>query len=174
MTDGCSDAGRSWAAGALLALKHFNTRDSSLISAFGQLSSCDVQLVAHTQVYNTRGNTRTSVQRFITSYTNWKAVVGPSRSATSLDVARIGGVVDVPQMGYWATSPSLNSVDYPMFGRTIPDDTALNTARMAYFDSVSWKRMGLLYVNEYSTIELVAYLMRCDVAVHGVVPQLLT
>lgn len=44
------DVGRSWAAGALLAVKHFNTRNASFVTAFGSLASCNVQLVVQTQV----------------------------------------------------------------------------------------------------------------------------
>ena len=37
------DYWRAVAAGGLLAVKHFNERDDTIISEFGSLSSCDVQ-----------------------------------------------------------------------------------------------------------------------------------
>ena len=156
--------GRAIAASSLLAMTHFNSRNSSLIAAFGELGSCDVRLEVQPVVYNSQGDVRTTVQQFINGYSGWDAVVGPARSATTLPVARLGGILDIPQVGYWATSPSLNSADYPYFARTIPgipltaccvaghalcstDDTALNKARMAYFESVQWTRVGILYTS---------------------------
>ena len=113
-------SGRAIAASSLLAVTHFNSRNSSLITAFGELGSCDVQLEVQPVVYNSKGDVRTTVQQFINGYSGWDAVVGPARSATTLPVARLGGILDIPQVGYWATSPSLNSADYPYFARTIP------------------------------------------------------
>ena len=39
------DYWRAVAAGGLLAVKHFNERDASIISEFGEPANCDVQLV---------------------------------------------------------------------------------------------------------------------------------
>ena len=152
LTNDGVDLGSPWksvAAASLLAVNHFNTRNSSLISAFGQLSSCDVQLAVSPIVYDTQSTTLATAKLVVDGYANWQAIIGPARSATTVTAATLGGMLKIPQIGYWSSSPTLDDVrDYPYFGRVCPSDLATNRARMAYFKQVNWNRVGLLYIND--------------------------
>ena len=152
LTNDGVDLGSPWksvAAASLLAVNHFNTRNSSLISAFGQLSSCDVQLAVSPIVYDTQSTTLATAKLVVDGYANWQAIIGPARSATTVTAATLGGMLKIPQIGYWSSSPTLDDVrDYPYFGRVCPSDVATNKARMAYFKQVNWNRVGLLYIND--------------------------
>jgi len=152
LTNDGVDLGNSWksvAAASLLAVKHFNTRNSSLIPAFGQLSSCDVQLAVSPTVHDSRSTSSRAAQLVVEGYNNWHAIIGPARSATTVTAATIGAFLKIPQIGYWSSSPTLDNVEhFPYFGRVCPSDLATNKARIAYFKKVGWNRIGLLYIND--------------------------
>ena len=152
LTTGGYDLGNSWqstAAASLLAVNHFNTRNSSLIPAFGQLASCDVQLVVSPIVYDTESTMKAVASLVIQGSSNWQAIIGPARSATAVTAATLGAHLQLPQIGYWSSSVSLDNVaEFPYFGRVCPSDLATNQARMAYFKEVNWNRVGLLYIND--------------------------
>ena len=152
LTNDGVDLGSSWksvAAASLLAVNHFNTRNSSLISKFGQLSSCDVQLVVSPIVYDTQSTSLATAKLVVDGYANWHAIIGPARSATTVTAATLGGMLKIPQIGFWPSSPTLDDVAaHPYFGRVCPSDLATNRARMEYFKSVNWNRVGLLYIND--------------------------
>merc|ERR1712166_851499 len=93
LTNDGVDLGSPWksvAAASLLAVNHFNTRNSSLISAFGQLSSCDVQLAVSPIVYDTQSTTLATAKLVLDGYANWQAIIGPARTATSVTAATLG------------------------------------------------------------------------------------
>ncbi|XP_078524897.1 vomeronasal type-2 receptor 26-like [Lissotriton helveticus] len=53
------------------------------------------------------------------------AVIGESRSTSSISMARVLGLNSVPQVSYFSTSPLLsNKLQFPSFFRTIPNDNA--------------------------------------------------
>ena len=147
-----SDLGQAWkstATASLMAVAHFNTRNSSLIAAFGQLSGCQMQLSVAPVVYDTESTIAASTKLVMSGYQNLNAVIGPARSATSVQTALLTGFVKIPQIGYWASSTKLDSVeDYPYYGRVCSSDLASNKARMAYFKSVDWNRVGVLYIED--------------------------
>ena len=75
--------GRAIAASSLLAMTHFNSRNSSLIAAFGELGSCDVRLEVHSL-----------------SSTTLKVMCGPQYSSSSTGTAdgtRLSGLHDLPR-----------------------------------------------------------------------------
>jgi len=152
LTNDGDDLGNAWkstAAASLLALNQFNTRNSSLIPAFGQLDSCDVQLAVSPIVYDSQSTIGATAKLVVDGYANWQAIIGPARSATTVTAATLGGMLKIPQIGYWSSSPTLENVaDYPYFGRVCPSDLATNKARMAFFKLVNWNRVGLLYIND--------------------------
>ena len=62
-------------------------------------------------------------------------LIGPSYSSLSTIVAPVASSMDSPVLSYWATSPILNEPVYSNFFRTIPDDTGIAVAMVAYLSA---------------------------------------
>ena len=80
---------------------------------------------------------------------NHDVALGPARSACSMPLAQNHGVLKIPQISYWSTSPGLDDrSQYPYFARTIAQDEALMGAAVQWFQTKGWDKIGLLYVND--------------------------
>ena len=149
--------GPSWRAVAfsgLLAVHHFNERDSSYIAALAEepYRSCDKRL--DVSLADTGSLGITSVRRFMDLYNNATTrpmfLVGPARSASSVPAALVaGGVYGIPQFSYWSTSPKLNDkIQYPRFSRTICSDEILAQSQVEFWKSNMWEHAAVLYIND--------------------------
>ncbi len=74
------------------------------------------------------------------------AIIGTSRSSTSLLAAEVGGVYDVPVISYYATSDELsNSKRFPFFFRTVPPDKFQVNAIVDILLFYNWKYIALFF-----------------------------
>ncbi|XP_072046435.1 metabotropic glutamate receptor 3-like [Amphiura filiformis] len=74
------------------------------------------------------------------------AVIGTSRSSTSLLAAKVGGIYDIPVISYYATSDELsNSKRFPYFFRTVPPDKFQVNAIVDILLHYNWKYIALFY-----------------------------
>jgi len=124
----------------------FNERDGSIVPQFGNLGTCNIQI--STDMQNTASSPVDSVNAYLNGYSTWDAIVGAARSACSTPVAMLGGIQKKPQLSYWSTSPDLDSVSYPYFGRTISSDAASTIAVVGYFKNSGWSNVGMLYIKD--------------------------
>ena len=82
----------------------------------------------------------------IISVKNFIAVVGPSRSFTSVFAAKIGRIFAVPVVSYFATSHELSDTNrFPFFFRTVPSDRFQVKAIVDILRHFNWKYVALLH-----------------------------
>ncbi|XP_069072139.1 extracellular calcium-sensing receptor-like [Pleurodeles waltl] len=73
------------------------------------------------------------------------AVIGGSQSTSSLAMARLLGLYQIPQVSYFASSPLLsNKIQFPSFLRTIPSDHYQAYGLVKLVLHFGWKWVGLL------------------------------
>lgn len=146
------DEWRTVAAAGLLAVQHFNSRDPSIVPELANISSCNVSF--HTEVFDTGSEETRTVQQFLRQYTDsdvsqFDVIVGPARSACSAPVALIAGIEKIPQISYWATSPTLEDRQkYPYFLRTISSDSESTVSAAQLFHFLGYRSVALLYVDD--------------------------
>merc|ERR1712023_100757 len=152
-----NDIGDQWravAVSALLAAKHFNQRNATLLPAFGNLAGCSVKINV-SAVENTASDPATSVNAYLAgtqagqcsaTQNRWHMFIGAARSACSTPTAMLGALQGIPQVSYWSTSPDLDSTEYPYFSRVIPPDTATSKALVAFIRQNNWRNVGMQYI----------------------------
>lgn len=114
----------------LLAVDMFNERNGSIIAELGQLGDCDVFF--DETMFDTASTSVGSMTAYLAQPHD--IIVGAPRTASSEPVALVGGIQQVPQMSFWSTAPSFDNKFYnPYFMRTIPSDSAIGEAVVAYF-----------------------------------------
>ena len=104
---------------ALLAIRHVNAKDTSVVSSFGSLpASFRIEATLHDTNYTSAGallayRTAREAGAF--------AVLGPERSDSSMSVGRISALDSVMQLSFrsWSTELS-NKASYPTFARLCP------------------------------------------------------
>ena len=155
------DMGNYWravAAGGLLVIKQFNERNSSVISEFGELSTCDIRI--EPVLLDTGSTGATAIEQYMRKFKeddiDFSIIVGAARSACSEPVAMLAGIDKIPQVSYWSTSPVLEDrSSYPYFYRSIPSDSATAFAAATYFDSLGYAAVGCVYINDaYGQVDL--------------------
>ena len=103
----------------LLAIKHANDRDSSVVPAFASLQGSYAYISTDTE-----GNSVAAVSAYRTLRNgSVVGIVGPSTSSVATTVATVGGLDSLPMLSQWASAPELaDKTSYPYFGRTWPSD----------------------------------------------------
>ena len=128
----------------LLAIKHANHRDTSVVSAFGSLTK------NYSHVSTDSGSAQNeTMSAYITLKTAGAVgIVGPAMSGLSVPVATVGGLDALPSMSYWSSSPTLaNKEAYPYFARTFPSDdlrAPLILETLVYFNFTNF---AVIHVN---------------------------
>ncbi|XP_029435600.1 extracellular calcium-sensing receptor-like [Rhinatrema bivittatum] len=82
------------------------------------------------------------------------AVVGESRSTTSISVARLLGLYRYPQISYLSSSPLLSDkFQFPSFFRTIPSDVIQALGQAQLVTHLGWTWVGVLSTeDDYGTL----------------------
>ena len=140
---------RAVAAGSLLAIKHFNERNASIIREFGQLQGCDLHL--EPVLLDTASNAARSVSHYLRKFSDitFDLIIGPARSVCSLPVALLAGIERVPQVSYWSSSTKLEDREkHPYFFRVIPSDSATAFAAATFFADLRYQHVGLVHMDD--------------------------
>ena len=141
----------SWqaiAVAGLAAVHEFNTRVGTHTALFASESvrACDKQLLV--EILDS-GSTGLASAAALMNALPVDAVIGPARSASTSIIAIIAGMIDVPQVSYWATSTALDDLtEYPRLMRSIPNDAALATALCEFWSFLGFEYAGLLYLDD--------------------------
>ena len=100
---------KAQAAMALLAVEHFNERNSSIVdelaSAYLNKSSCP--LILNETFFDTGYTAQNGVRQYTRSYRDaadvtFEAIVGAARSAVSGPIATLAGIDEIPMISYFA------------------------------------------------------------------------
>ncbi|CAB9523211.1 Metabotropic glutamate receptor-like protein E [Seminavis robusta] len=144
----------------LLALLHFNQRDTSIVPDLGRLrNTCNVQLTM------SFGNTQFSpieacrvlahevdpIDRpHSLEQPHPISLVGATRSAVTGPLSTLASVFELPVVSYGSTSSQLNSrASYPYFGRTVPTNQGDAIAAAQYFRQVlGVTHMGTFFIKD--------------------------
>ncbi|XP_069073060.1 extracellular calcium-sensing receptor-like [Pleurodeles waltl] len=77
------------------------------------------------------------------------AVIGESRSTSSISMARVLGLNKLPQVSYFSTSPLLsNKIQFPSFFRTIPNDNAQTQGLTQLVLHFGWTWVGVISTDD--------------------------
>ena len=115
-----------------------------------QLDHCDKKLRVSLQDSGSMGSPSTqALIAELSSDHQPNVIVGPGRSAASIPTATVAGVLDIPQISYWATSKSLDGSDFPRFMRTVPTDDAVAFSLCQFWEEdMGYSRAAMLYSND--------------------------
>eukprot|EP00947_MAST-08B_sp_MAST-8B-sp1_P005692 g5692.t1 len=148
--------GKEWqavAVGGILAAKHFNERNGKYVPRFARLAGCDKHLVL--DVLDSQSTGTPATKALLGSGKSqcpvtWPdAIVGPARSAASIQTANVAGVFDVIQVSYWSTSAKLNDMNvFPYFMRTIIIDDAVAKMTCAFWNELGYRYAAVLFIND--------------------------
>ena len=106
---------------ALLALRHVNEKNSSVVP---QLANLSPNFRVRGLLYDTRTRADLGVAAYTRSVAaGADAIVGAAYSSVTVPVAQFSGISGIPQVSYGATAPVLSNKQlYPSFARTMPSD----------------------------------------------------
>lgn len=134
----------------LLSAGHYNNRTGTYVQNYGDLSGCTLKM--DIQIFDAPSRSPNLAVRTLLNLLdsfNPHAVIGASSSGNSRPTSLITGVLDIPQISYWATSKSLdNTANYPRFMRTIPTDDAVAFSICTYWRSLGYEYAGVFFVND--------------------------
>tara|TARA_B110001452_G_scaffold196118_1_gene166099 strand:- start:4103 stop:8938 length:4836 start_codon:yes stop_codon:yes gene_type:complete len=132
----------------VLAVEHFNTRNATVVP---ELATLDSPL----QLQPLYLNTDSLQAGGLTAYRAALAagpphgLLGPPRSAVSVPTAQLGAIDSLPQLSYWASSPTLSDKSiYSHFGRTYPSDSVSGGLVMQTASAFGWVNVACIYVND--------------------------
>eukprot|EP00966_Prymnesium_polylepis_P242851 5616302-Prymnesium_polylepis.1 len=107
------------ACAGLMAVRHANERNGSVVPAFAALRKNFSAIST-----DSGSNSLSSVAAYREcKAAGARAIVGPAISATNVYVATLGGLDELVNLGFWTSSPTLaDKAAYPYFGRSYPSD----------------------------------------------------
>ena len=145
-------SGTCWLAGlwktvmaaGLAAVSDFNARNAMYSPNVAGAVGCDIQLTV--QVIDTGSTAPTAMGRLTdslcTDANRTNVVVGPAGSTVSEATATLLGNLDITQVAYWPTSPSLSSeAAFPRFMRTSPSDESTASKVCAVVNQLGFSGM---------------------------------
>ncbi|GMI34773.1 hypothetical protein TeGR_g10370, partial [Tetraparma gracilis] len=92
------------------------------------------------------------------------SILGAARSDASKPMAVLGGIDGVPQLAYWSSSDALEDASqYPLFGRTIPPDSATSQAVAELMSELGYTYVGITYVDDtYGESYKDSFVLKCS------------
>ena len=141
-----------------LALEHLNTGNGTIVSELSGLNDrCPLQF--YTESWDTEGTESASVNTIIEltepspderDYPLFpSSFVTATGSPIAMMTSVISGIRQVPQVSALATSALLDdSVQYQLFGRTIPNDSGTSIPLMEGLSNWGVNYLGVLHIND--------------------------
>ena len=141
-----------------LALEHLNTGNGTIVSELSGLNErCPLQF--YTESWDTEGTESASVNTIIEltepspderDYPLFpSSFVTATGSPIAMMTSVISGIRQVPQVSALATSALLDdSVQYQLFGRTIPNDSGTSIPLMEGLSNWGVNYLGVLHIND--------------------------
>ena len=129
---------------AVLAVRHVNARNGSVVPALGGLSGTHFRAVVR--------DTGSVPLSGIISYREAveqgaHAIVGAARSAVTMPIATLSAIDKLPMMSYWSSSPELSEVGhYSHFSRTYPSDAAIASTMVSVLEYYGWANVAIVSV----------------------------
>lgn len=138
------------ACAALLAVRHVNTRDASVVPGLGQLVA---NLSMHGELFDT-GSAESSASVAFQRASQWGAVamIGGGASDVTELMAYMAAGDNKALIGYRSTSSSLGHSDFGNFGRTIPSDAVATRILPRLLLAFGWRHAAVVFErrNEWS------------------------
>lgn len=75
-------------------------------------------------------------------------IIGPQSSAMAHSISQIADAVKVPLISYAATDPTLSSLQFPLFFRTVQSDSEQMEAMANLIDFNGWKEVIVLFLDD--------------------------
>ncbi|XP_045803815.1 glutamate receptor 3.7-like [Trifolium pratense] len=76
------------------------------------------------------------------------AIIGPQSSAIAHSISQIADAVKVPLISYAATDPTLSSLQFPLFFRTVQSDSEQMVAMANLIDFNGWKEVIVVFLDD--------------------------
>ena len=170
LTDPRGSLGDYWmgvGCAAILAVRHFNDHDGSVVPQFA--SSPNRSLRLNEIVFDTASTEAGGIRAYRTALEKgMHGFVGAARSAVSQPVAQLGSIDRIPQLSYWSSSPDLsNKQVYGYFGRTFPNDALSGGFLMATITAFGWRRVGAIHVQDIYASALIKVMQQYSVLFPG-------
>jgi len=133
---------------SILAARHFNERDGSIVPAFADLGDCNIKMNVTAVDYmpvDCDGATEAFLRGVQETGYAWKAIVGAGNSLCTVPITVVSSHFGAAQVGYASTSPNFDSKSlFPHYARTIASDASTSEAIASYVHSMGWRRIGVL------------------------------
>ncbi|KAL1498902.1 hypothetical protein AB1Y20_013424 [Prymnesium parvum] len=129
----------------LMAIKHANERDGTIVAAFANLSKRYISISTDSE----------SVEKgTIMGYRTCKAagvkgIVGPARSATNIQAGYLGALDKLVSIGTWTSSPILSdTATFPYLARVFHSDTIRAARMVETIEYFNWTRFAIVHVDD--------------------------
>ncbi|XP_054815562.1 glutamate receptor 3.7 isoform X2 [Prosopis cineraria] len=76
------------------------------------------------------------------------AIIGPQSSSISHVISQIANGLQVPQVSYAATDPTLSALQFPFFFRSVPSDSVQMTALAELIDFFGWREVIAVFLDD--------------------------
>lgn len=131
--DHMSDFGFTHMAAVLLAVDHFNARDTAVVPELEQLGNCSVQLPTPVFV-NTNGLTKDTVQFLVNvNKGDFCGIVGPYKNSPTLAAANFALGLEIPLLSHGCYDIQLSGQrTYPLTGRTVTQIYSLSEVAITF------------------------------------------
>ncbi|KAL1498962.1 hypothetical protein AB1Y20_013482 [Prymnesium parvum] len=129
----------------LMAIKHANERDGSIVAEFASLRKTYAALSTDSQ--SVEAGTVAAYQTCKAGHV--KGIVGPARSATNLQAGYLGGYDGLVNIGTWTSSPVLSdATTFPYLARVYHSDTVRAARVVETLQYFNWTRFAIIHVDD--------------------------
>ena len=143
---GLGDGPKIAACAALLAAKHANERNGSIVPELAHGVDQSFHLVP--RPINIRADAATAIGSYLGVRSRIDAFADGAASRTNVHLAQLGAIDGVPQLSYYSSSPDLSDAKYSFFGRTFVSDATSASVLAAQLASFGWSNFGVLHVRD--------------------------
>jgi hypothetical protein len=135
-------------ASSLLAVKHFNTRNTNFLPDLARIKDCDVQITLP-YTCDDIGSPFKDMSSTLSLANDVHGIVGPDSSAQGKFGVPVGNLENLPFVSHWCSSPVFSNKDlYPLFARTFGSDEDIATIMADFIHQAGWKRVYCIYTSD--------------------------
>ena len=136
------------ACAAILAAKHANERDGSVVPEFADIPATAPALRLVVRDTDSTSYGAVAAFRAVREEGAW-AIVGPARSHTSQYVSALARLDQLPIVSYWASATSLSNQQVnPYFSRSYPSDDMPTKNLVRLIANRNWRSFSMLRVQD--------------------------
>jgi hypothetical protein len=132
-----------------IAIKHFNERNGDVVPEFATLKKTSCPIRMKLDMVDDHGLAPFTMRGFLQAKTSPHIVLGPITSDSTIPLATMLGVLDIPEISHGVSINVLNNMNiYPSFTRTCPSVDASSKQLTLALKQFGYRNLGIVYQDE--------------------------